>query len=177
MLALCVLGGIATTRADAQLAVDRVDLTLVPRSAARQSAVVTVTNTSNRPVAATIYTADWDRDEHGANRFYDLGTLPRSCGAIVGVFPRTMSPPPQSAQSLQVMAQAADTVAATCWNIIFIETRLPPPPGESRRLSYAIRTGVKVYLVPPGLEGGGFVEHARYPGEYAMTVFFTVTAP
>lgn len=157
-LALCAFTTFAGTPASAQLAVDRVDLTLVPRSAGQQSAVITVTNTSDRPVAATVYGADWDRDDTGANRFYELGTLPRSCGATIGVFPRTVSLPPHSTQALQVMAQGADTVATTCWSIIFIETRLPPPAGESRQLSYVIRTGVKVYLVPAGLEGDGLVE-------------------
>ncbi len=152
---------IAASPLGAQLAVDRVDLTLVPRSATRQSEVITVTNTSDRPVAATIYVADWDRDENGANRFHELGMLPESCGATLGVFPRTMSLPPRSAQVLQVMARGADSIAATCWSIVFVETRLPPPAGESHQLSYVIRTGVKVYMIPSGLSDDGLVEDMR----------------
>lgn len=157
--------GLVASPLDAQLSVDRVDLTLVPRSASRQNGVITVTNTTDRAVAASVYTADWDRDESGANRFYDLGALPQSCGDRLRVFPRTISLPPRSAQSLQVIAEGADSLAATCWAIVFIETRLPPPPGEARQLSYVLRTGVKVYMVPPGLEGDGLVEDMRVSAE------------
>ena len=160
-LALCFSLAFASGSAEAQLAVDRVDLTLVPRSATQQNGVITVTNSTDRPVAATVYTADWDRDELGANRFYDLGTLPQSCGSMVRVFPRTVSLPPQSAQTLQVMVQGGDSLAAACWSIVFIETRLPTPPGEARQLSYVLRTGVKVYMVPPGLTRDGLVEDMR----------------
>ena len=153
--------GLVASPLEAQLSVDRVDLTLIPRSASQQSGVITVTNTTVRQVAAAVYTADWDRDESGANRFYDLGSLPQSCGGRVRVFPRTLSLPPNSAQSVQVIADGADSLASTCWAIVFVETRLPPPAGEARQLSYVLRTGVKVYMVPPGLSGDGLVEDMR----------------
>ncbi|HUF26638.1 MAG TPA: hypothetical protein VMM18_06625 [Gemmatimonadaceae bacterium] len=173
-LALCAsLGGLAPS-VGAQLAVDRVDLTLVPRSATERAGTITVTNTSDRPVAATVYTADWDRDLDGANRFYELGTLPRSCGSVLRVFPRTISLPPSSAQTLQVIVDGADAFVATCWAIVFIETRLPPPPGESRQLSYVLRTGVKAYVVPPGLSADGVVEDMRLHAGHAEA---TVAAP
>lgn len=167
MLALFVFTGLVASPLGAQLSVDRVDLTLVPRSASQQSGVITVTNTTDRPVAASVYTADWDRDEAGANRFYDLGSLPESCGHKLRVFPRTLSLPPKSAQSLQVIAEGADSLASTCWAIVFVETRLPPPAGEARQLSYVLRTGVKVYMVPPGLPGDGLVEDMRVHGTAA----------
>ena len=160
-LALCAFMGLVAAPLDAQLSVDRVDLTLIPRSASGQSGVITVTNTTDRQVAAAVYIADWDRDESGANRFYDLGSLPQSCGDRVRVFPRTLSLPPNSAQSVQVIAEGADSLASTCWAIVFIETRLPPPAGEARQLSYVLRTGVKVYMVPPGLSRDGLVEDMR----------------
>ena len=160
-LALCVFTGVTASPAAAQLSVDRVDLTLVPRSAAQQSGLITITNTTDRAVAATVYTGDWDRDEDGANRFYTLGSLPQSCGEKVRVFPHTVSLAPQSAQSVQVIAEGADSITATCWAIVFVETRLPTPPGEARQLSYVVRTGVKVYMVPPGLPADGLVEDMR----------------
>lgn len=175
--------GLVASPVGAQLSVDRVDLTLIPRSASGQSAVITVTNTTDRQVAAAVYTADWDRDESGANRFYELGSLPQSCGDRVRVFPRTLSLPPNSAQSVQVIAEGADSLTSTCWAIVFIETRLPPPAGEARQLSYVLRTGVKVYAVPPGLSGDGLVEDMRVhaaaapPGGAAATAPMAATAP
>ena len=179
-LAFCTFTGVAASPAAAQLSVDRVDLTLVPRSAAHQSGVITVTNTTDRAVAASVYTADWDRDESGANRFYALGSLPQSCGENVRIFPRSLSLAPQSAQSVQVIAEGVDSITTTCWAIVFIETRLPAPPGEARQLSYVVRTGVKVYMVPPGLAADGLVEDMRVhpaPAAGAAEVSAPATQP
>jgi hypothetical protein len=85
------------------------------------------------------------------------------------VFPRSLSLPPRSAQSLQVIAQGADSLVSTCWAIVFVETRLPTPPGEARQLSYVVRTGVKVYLIPPGLTSDGIVEDMRVHADPAST--------
>ena len=177
-LALCVFMGVAASPAAAQLSLDRVDLTLVPRSAAQQSGVITVTNTTDRAVTASVYTADWDRDESGANRFYALGSLPQSCAGKVRIFPRSLSLAPHSAQSVQVIAEGADSLTATCWVIVFVETRLPAPPGEARQLSYVVRTGVKTYLVPPGLAADGLVEDMRvHPARAVAGGAAQVSAP
>jgi hypothetical protein len=114
-------------------------------------------NETNALVEATIYLADWDRDEDGGNRFQPLGSVAQSCAKYLRVFPLSLRLPPHTSQGVRLGLVGADSVPATCWSIVFVEAG-GPTAGGGRRVSYVLRLGVKVYIEPTGLATDGEVE-------------------
>src|SRR2546428_2372038 len=116
---------------------------------------------------ATIYLSDGDRREDGGNRFYRSGTLPRSCGRLLRVFPLSVRLAPHASQGVRVALDGADTLSAACWSIVFVESGAAPT-GRGRQLAYITRLGVKIYGLPAGLAKDGMidelVERGRRPG-------------
>lgn len=143
--------------AAAQISVDQAEIVLRPQAAAPSVAGFNVANETNGTVEATIYLADWDRDEDGGNRFQPLGSVPQSCAKYLRVFPLSLRLPPHTSQGVRLGLQGADSVSATCWSIVFVEAG-GPQAGAGRRISYVLRLGVKVYIEPPGLATDGEVE-------------------
>lgn len=156
-LAVCASAGLAVP-VRAQVSVDRVDLTLAPGAVDRRTAAFNVMNESPAPMNASVYLADWDRTERGDNRFFDRGTLPRSCGQRLRVFPAVLQLAPGATQSVRITAEGVDTLRAECWAVVFVEARAPRTDSTDRQLSYILRLGVKVYVTPPGLARDGTVE-------------------
>ena len=156
-LAAFVLAGLVPAPAGAQLAVDQAEIFLEPRAVGRGIASITVSNEGDSVAEATVYLSDWDRREDGEHRFYPSGTLPRSCGRVLRVFPLSVRLTPHTSQAVRVALDGADTLSAACWSIVFVESGATPT-GGGRQLAYVTRLGVKIYGLPAGLAKDGIIE-------------------
>jgi len=141
----------------AQISVDQAELFLAPQQLTAGSASFNVRNESPNVVEASVYLEDWDRAENGDNRFVPSGSLPQSCAPYLKVFPLSLRLPPGASQTVRLNVEGADSLAATCWSIVFVESGRGATPS-SRNITYVMRIGVKVYITPPGLGRDGEIE-------------------
>jgi P pilus assembly chaperone PapD len=157
-LAFCVLGLASAPRASAQLLVDPLEVTVMTAGPARVTASFSLSNTSDVPVQATITRQDWDRIENGENRFLPAGSSGTSCGSMLSATPVSVRIEPRSSRIVRLAVQGAASLRSECWDIFFVE-EVPQRSGVSgNSLQYIFRTGVKVYVAPPGLKRDGAVE-------------------
>lgn len=159
VLALCVIGTVASRSAQAQLLVDPLEVTIMTAGANRVVGIVTLTNTSDKAVQATVTRQDWDRTESGDNRFLAAGTSGFSCGPMLTESPASIRVEPHSAGVLRLAVQNAAALRKECWDIFFIEELPQRASLKGNSLEYIFRTGVKVYVAPPGLTRDGAVEN------------------
>src|SRR5204863_9545486 len=158
-LALCAVGGaVISQRASAQLLVDPLEVTILAAGTNRVASSFSLTNTSDNPVQATISRSDWDRAENGDNRFLPAGSSAMSCGALLSVSPLSVRIEPHSSRVVRLAAQTAAALTRECWDIVFIEEVPQRTSTKGNSLQYIFRTGVKVYVAPPGLARDGAVE-------------------
>lgn len=165
----------AARPAHAQLGVDRSEISIQPSVPAERVGLITVRNTSDRPVQAVVRTEDWDRSPEGANRWFPAGTVKGSCGDALTVFPLSVSLAPGASQSIRLVLDSAVAPKMTreCWGAVVLETVQPPAAG--RGMSYVIRTAVKVYVEPAGLAKAGEVTDMRVlhaPAGDSLEVWF-----
>jgi P pilus assembly chaperone PapD len=159
VLALCaVIGLVFPQRTSAQLLVDPLEVTLVTSGANRVSASFSLANSSDKPVQATITRQDWDRAENGDNRFLATGTSGKSCGEMLTISPLSVRIEPHSSRIIRLGVQNATALNRECWDIVFVEEVPQRAAVRGNSLQYIFRTGVKVYLAPPGLTRDGAVE-------------------
>ncbi len=160
VLALCaVIGVVAFEPASAQLLVDPLEVTILAAGTNRVSASFSLANTSDEAVQATITRSDWDRIENGDNRFLPAGSSGASCGAMLKVSPLSIRVDPHSSRIVRLAVQPGAAVARECWDIFFVEEVPKRASGKGNSLQYIFRTGVKVYVAPPGLSRDGAVEN------------------
>jgi hypothetical protein len=124
----------------------------------RVSASFSLSNTTDKPVQATITRSDWDRAENGDNRFLPTGTSGTSCGAMLTVSPLSIRVEPHASRIIRLGLQDAAAVRKECWDIFFVEEVPQRASVRGNSLQYIFRTGVKVYVAPPGLPRDGAVE-------------------
>jgi P pilus assembly chaperone PapD len=159
VLALCaVIGLVFSQRASAQLLVDPLEVTLITSGANRVSGSFSLSNSTDKPVQATITRQDWDRAENGDNRFLPAGTSGKSCGEMVTVSPLSIRIEPHSSRIIRLGVQNAAALSKECWDIFFVEEVPQRTSVRGNSLQYIFRTGVKVYVAPPGLTRDGAVE-------------------
>jgi P pilus assembly chaperone PapD len=159
VLALCaVIGMVVSQPASAQLLVDPLEVTMTTAGSGRVSASFSMSNTSDSPVQATIKRQDWDRDENGDNRFLPAGTTGASCGATLSASPLSIRIEPRSSRIIRLGVQDASALSKECWDIFFVEEVPQRAAVRGNSLQYIFRTGVKVYVAPPGLRRDGAVE-------------------
>jgi P pilus assembly chaperone PapD len=158
VLALCAVGVVVSQRASAQLLVDPLEVTMVAGGAGRVSASFSVSNTSDKPVQATITRQDWDRVENGDNRFLPAGSTGTSCGTILSISPLSIRVEPRTSRVIRLAVQPASALTRECRDIFFVEEVPQRAPTKGNSLQYIFRTGVKVYVAPPGLSRDGAVE-------------------
>lgn len=158
VLALCAVGVVASQPLAAQLLVDPLEVTVLTAGGNRVSASFSVANTSDNPVQATITRQDWDREENGDNRFLPAGTTGRSCGAMLTVSPLSIRIDPHSSRIVRLGVQNAAGLTRECWDIFFVEEVPQRASVRGNSLQYIFRTGVKVYVAPPGLRRDAAVE-------------------
>ena len=158
VLALCAVGVVVSHRASAQLLVDPLEVTMVTAGNTRVSGSFSLSNTSDAPVQATISRQDWDRVENGDNRFLPAGTSGTSCGAILSASPLSVRIDPHTSRIIRLGVQNAAALTKECWDIFFVEEVPQRASSKGNSLQYIFRTGVKVYVAPPGLARDGAVE-------------------
>lgn len=158
VLALCAVGVVAWQPASAQLLVDPLEVTMITAGASRVSASFSLANTTDSPVQATITRQDWDRAENGDNRFLPAGTSGKSCGAMLTVSPLSIRIDPHSSRIIRLGVQNAAALGKECWDIFFVEEVPQRASVRGNSLQYIFRTGVKVYVAPPGLRRDAALE-------------------
>lgn len=153
-IALVVALALIARGAAAQIAVDELELHVSLRPGATGlSRSFHAANPGELPANATISVEDWDRSERGDNRYYQLGSLPSSCGSHIHVFPSVLRFEPRSIQTIQVTVDSADAVPHGCYAILFVETARTHGPSSSGLL-YSVRYGVKLYVEPDAAPSG-----------------------
>jgi P pilus assembly chaperone PapD len=159
VLALCaVIGVVVSQPASAQLLVDPLEVTMITAATTRVSASFSLSNTSNEVVQASITRSDWDRVENGDNRFLPAGSSGTSCGSMLTVSPLSVRVEPHTSRIVRLAVQPGAAVAKECWDIFFVEEVPRRASTKGNSLQYIFRTGVKVYVAPPGLTRDGAVE-------------------
>ncbi len=159
VLALCaVVGMVISQRASAQLLVDPLEVTILAAGTDRVSSSFSLTNTSDNPVQATISRSDWDRAENGDNRFLPAGSSGMSCGSMLSFSPLSVRIDPHSSRVVRLGVQTGAALTRECWDIVFVEEVPRRTTIKGNSLQYIFRTGVKVYVAPPGLSRDGAVE-------------------
>jgi pili/flagellar assembly PapD-like chaperone len=149
---------VISQRAQAQLLVDPLEVTILAAGTNRVTASFSLSNTSDKPVQATISRSDWDRIENGDNRFISAGSSGMSCGAMLSVSPLSVRIEPHSSRVVRLGVQPSAALTHECWDIIFVEEVPQRSSTKGNSLQYIFRTGVKVYVAPPGLTRDGAVE-------------------
>lgn len=146
----------------AQLAVGRVELVIDAADRTSRDAAISVRNESDRAVQAIVRLEDWDRTSDGTNRWYAYGTLAGkgSCAPALSVFPQALRLEPGAEQALRVVLDSARAPGGECWAAAVVETVVPAGRG-GQRVSYVVRTAVKVYVQHAGLVPGGEIEAVR----------------
>ncbi len=159
VLALCAAIGVVVSQpASAQLLVDPLEVTIVAAGTNRVPASFSLSNTSNEVVQASITRSDWDRIENGDNRFLPAGSSGTSCGANLSVSPLSIRVEPHTSRIVRLAVQTGAVVTKECWDIFFVEEVPRRAASKGNSLQYIFRTGVKVYVAPPGLPRDGAVE-------------------
>lgn len=159
VLALCAVGVVVSQRASAQLLVDPLEVSLTTVGASRVSGSFSLSNTTDAAVQATITRQDWDRVENGDNRFLPAGSTGTSCGAMLSASPISIRIEAHSSRIIRLGAQPTSTPSKECWDIFFVEEVAQHSAVKGNSLQYIFRTGVKVYVAPPGLARDGAVEN------------------
>jgi len=159
VLALCAAIGVVVSQpASAQLLVDPLEVTIIAAGTNRVPASFSLSNTSNEVVQASITRSDWDRIENGDNRFLPAGSSGTSCGANLSVSPLSIRVEPHTSRIVRLAVQTGAVVTKECWDIFFVEEVPRRAASKGNSLQYIFRTGVKVYVAPPGLPRDGAVE-------------------
>ena len=158
VLALCAVGAVVSQRASAQLLVDPLEVTMLVAGTNRVSSSFSLSNTSDSPVQATISRSDWDRVENGDNRFLAAGSTGKSCGTMLSVSPLSVRIEPHSSRVVRVAVQTGAALTKECWDIVFVEEVPQRASTKGNSLQYIFRTGVKVYVAPPGLPRDAAIE-------------------
>lgn len=163
---LAALVSVLPAPAIAQLAVGRVELVMSLADRASRDAAISVRNESERAVQAIVRLEDWDRAADGANRWYRYGANAGrgSCSPALSVFPQSLRLEPGAEQSLRVVLDSARAPAGECWAAAVVET-VQPTDRSGQRVTYVVRTAVKIYVQPTGLVPGGEIEALRVATE------------
>jgi len=158
VLALCAVGIVISQPARAQLLVDPLEVTMITAGASRVFGSFSLSNATDAPVQATISRQDWDRAENGDNRFLPAGRTGTSCGALLSVSPLSIRIDPHSSRIIRLGVENAAALNKECWDIFFVEELPQRASVKGNSLQYIFRTGVKVYVAPPGLKRDAAVE-------------------
>ncbi len=159
VLALCAVGAVVSRPVAAQLLVDPLEVSILAAGTDRVAASFSLTNTSDAAVQATISRSDWDRLENGDNRFLKAGSTGNSCGQMLSVSPLSVRIDPHTSRVVRLGVQTNAALSRECWDIVFIEEVPQRAAGKGNSLQYIFRTGVKVYVAPPGLSRDGGIEN------------------
>jgi P pilus assembly chaperone PapD len=165
------LAGLAPAASAQQIAVDQIEIYLAAGDPTRSSAVFNVSNEGDRPMQATLYMSDWDRDSTGNNRFFPVGTLRESCRDVLQVFPTQVRLEPHSQQAVRVTLTGAGVPRTSCWSVVFAELVDPVRLQQAGRTVQAvIRVGTKIYVEPAAVLRGADVSDMHLARHTATAV-------
>ncbi len=137
-------------------------MSLADRSA--RDAAIGVRNESDKAVQALVRLEDWDRAEDGSNRWYPYGAGKGSCGQALSIFPQALRLEPGAEQAIRVVLDSAKAPAGECWAAAVLET-VQPAERPGQRITYVVRTAVKIYVLPAGLRADGEIQSLRVSGD------------
>ncbi|MFL5500587.1 MAG: molecular chaperone [Gemmatimonadaceae bacterium] len=152
------LGVFTPQPTSAQLLVDPLQVTIGVAGPGTALSSLSLSNTSDKPVQVSITRGDWDRAENGDNRFFPGGSTPHSCGRLLSVSPPSVRLEPHTSRVVRLAVQADSLLTRECWDIVFVEELPQRTATKGNSLEFTFRTGVKVYIGPPGLPRHGVVE-------------------
>jgi P pilus assembly chaperone PapD len=138
---------VVATPATAQISVNRVEIAFQPKVNDSRLGTIVLTNEGKTTVQAQVRLEDWDRAEDGTNRWYPHGSLPGSCGKLLQIFPAAVSLDPGASQAVRLTTDSTIAPSRECWSAAVVET-MQPRVESGRNVTYAIRTAVKVYILP-----------------------------
>ena len=161
---LALTAGIARS----QLAVGRVELVMQLANGGAREATIGVRNESDAPVQAIVRLEDWDRAPDGANRWFSYGTHAGhgSCAPALSIFPQAIRLEPWASQSLRVVLDSAAIPREECWAAAVVET-VRPVMQSGQRVSYVVRTAVKIYVQSGDVVPAGEIESLRLVSDSA----------
>lgn len=163
--ALTLTALLQTVPAAAQVSVDELEVFLQPGAAT--SGMIRVTNDGDQPTQVLVDVQDWRRQPTGANEFLPFGSLPSSCGDRLQVFPLALRLEPLETQPLRVTFTGDST--DSCWNVVFVQADRPQTAADQSRITYVVRTGVKVYVEPARAARAGEIERVELLPDSAGT--------
>lgn len=125
---------------------------------------LSISNTSNKPVAFQIYLGDWLRDTAGGHQYFKPDTLNRSCASWVSLSKNYVVIEPQKTEELTIKFTAPNDVAKfnqMRWAMLFLESA--PATDEEVKQSKQLQTSVKqilrvgihIYQTPPTVNKRG----------------------
>src|SRR4029079_5355362 len=107
-----------------------------------------------------------------------------SCGAMLSASPVSIRIEPHSSRIIRLGVQTSALPTKECWDIFFVEEVAQRSAVKGNSLQYIFRTGVKVYVAPPGLARDGAVENmavedvpVKQPAASTTLATSTATAP
>ncbi len=143
-LALCFVD----TRA---LLISNIEFDLVLPRGATESFAFQLINNEADPLEIQISLADWDRDLHGENRFYQVGTLPRSAAGWLSISPLRFDLARNEQKEVKFSLRVPRDIEGTYWAAILVEAA--PKQAQAQPGTTVIvrrRFAVKVFETPPG---------------------------
>lgn len=145
-----------------QLAVNRVEVVMHTNDFLTRDVVIGVRNESTRSVQALVRLEDWDRSVDGSNQWYQYGsrTGGGSCGKALSIFPQSIRLDAGASQAIRVVLDSTHAPTGECWAAAVVET-VQPAERDGQRVSYVLRTAVKIYVQPPGLRAEGEIAGLR----------------
>jgi P pilus assembly chaperone PapD len=153
-----VLGTAVPLPAVAQLEVSALEVVLAD-AGGPVNGTFSVRNTSTVSRTVHLKLQDWERDESGANRFGEPGTVPASCHPRLQVFPVTMQLEAGESQPVRV-TYSGERLGTTCWLAVSVTTAPDVAADDSPvRVVLQIEHVVKVYVEPEAaLRGAEIVD-------------------
>src|SRR5947208_11517921 len=77
---------------------------------------------------------------------------------MLSISPLSIRVEPHTSRVIRLAAQTPSALTRECRDIFFVEEVPQRAPTKGNSLQYIFRTGVKVYVAPPGLSRDGAVE-------------------
>jgi hypothetical protein len=121
---------------------------------------LSISNTSNKPVAFQLYLGDWLRDTSGGHQYFKPDTLNRSCANWVSISKNYVVIEPQKTEELTLKFKAPEDVAKfkeMRWAMLFLESApaTDEEMKESKQLQTQVkqilRVGIHIYQTPPAV--------------------------
>lgn len=153
ILVACLAAGFASIACAGNFGVSplRVDL-----DRGTKSALITVTNDDERPLAFQIRAMQWTQDQAGADRYEDTADLV--------YFPRQLNVPPKESRVVRVGYKVPATQAEKAYRVYVEELAERNRSPSQTGVAITLRFGVPVFLRPASARLAGEMQLSAEPG-------------